>query len=207
MRGPINKLTDTKIESVLKQARKSIESGKGKMILLGDGGGLALQITKNATASWLHRYMVNGKARALGLGPYPNVSLKKARELVAESRQQIAEGKDPLKEKQAAQAAACIATAKSKTFVVSITLIIMFSINLAMGCPVVVPCGYFSMASVCEDLSFRYKDKQRELCLDRTIGNTATPCDEMDNVLGVGPSRGFRLSGLNVGLYRWSIFR
>ena len=116
MRGPTNKLTDTKIESVLKQARKDIESGKGKMILLGDGGGLTLQITKAGTASWLHRYMVNGKAKALGLGSYPTISLKTARELVADSRLQIAEGKDPLKEKRAAQAAARIATAKSKTF-------------------------------------------------------------------------------------------
>lgn len=47
-----------------------------------------------------------------------------------------------------------------------------FSINLATGRPVVVPCGYFSMTSVCEDFSLRYKDKQRELCLDRTIGKS-----------------------------------
>ena len=116
VRGPTNKLTDTKIESALKQAKKNIESGEGKMILLGDGGGLTLQITKKGTASWLHRYMTNGKARALGLGPYPNISLKKARELIIHSRQQITEGKDPLHEKQAAQAAERIAMAKSKTF-------------------------------------------------------------------------------------------
>ena len=116
MRGPTNKLTDTKIESALKQAKTNIQSGEGKMILLGDGGGLTLQITKKGTASWLHRYMTNGKARALGLGPYPNISLKKARELIIHSRQQITEGKDPLHEKQAAQAAERIAMAKSKTF-------------------------------------------------------------------------------------------
>ena len=116
MRGPINKLTDTKIESVLKQAKKDIQSGKGKMILLGDGGGLTLQITKAGTASWLHRYMVNGKAKALGLGSYPTISLKRARELIADSRQLIADGKDPLEEKRAAKAAARIAPKRSKTF-------------------------------------------------------------------------------------------
>lgn len=116
MRGPTNKLTDTKIEGILKQARKDTESGKGKMILLGDGGGLTLQITKTGTASWLHRYMLNGKATALGLGPYPAVTLKRARELAANSRKLIAEDKDPLKEKRAAQAAKNAAAVKSRTF-------------------------------------------------------------------------------------------
>ena len=116
MRGPINKLTDTKIESALKKARKDIEGGKGKMILLGDGGGLTLQITKAGTTSWLHRFMLNGKAKAIGLGSYPAISLKRARELIADSRQLLADGKDPLEEKRAVQAAARIATAKSKTF-------------------------------------------------------------------------------------------
>ena len=116
MRGPTNKLTDTKIESTLKQARKEIDSGNGKMILLGDGGGLTLQITKVGTASWLHRYMLNGKAKAIGLGPYPTVSLKMARDLITRSRQQIAEGKDPLKEKKASQVAERATKAKEKTF-------------------------------------------------------------------------------------------
>lgn len=116
MRGPTNRLTDAKIESALKQARKNIESGQRKTVLLGDGGGLTLQITKSGTASWLHRYMINGKARALGLGSYPAISLKKARELIISSRCQIAEGKDPLIEKQLALATARVAAAKSKYF-------------------------------------------------------------------------------------------
>ena len=35
----------------------------------GDGGGLTLQITKAGVKSWLYRYMINGKARWMGLGP------------------------------------------------------------------------------------------------------------------------------------------
>ena len=116
MRGPINKLTDTKIESVLKQARKDIESGKGKMILLGDGGGLTLQITNAGNASWLHRYMLCGRATAIGLGSYPTVTLKIARDLAGRNRQLIAEGKDPLAEKRAAQAEARASRAKGQTF-------------------------------------------------------------------------------------------
>ena len=39
----------------------------------GDGGGLTLQITKAGVKSWLYRYMINGKARWMGLGPVHSV--------------------------------------------------------------------------------------------------------------------------------------
>lgn len=86
------------------------------MILLGDGGGLTLQITKNGSASWLHRYMLNGRATAIGLGPYPNVSLKMARTKAEHFRRLLAEGKDPLSEKRAEQAAARKTEVKEMTF-------------------------------------------------------------------------------------------
>lgn len=111
MRGPINKLTDTKIESQIKIAQKAAK-GKEKVKLLGDGGGLTLQISKTGTASWLHRYMRNGKPVALGLGPYPPVSLKAARIKAEACRVQLAEGKDPLTEKRTYQAE----VSKVKTF-------------------------------------------------------------------------------------------
>lgn len=116
MRGPINKLTDTKIEGQIKQAQKAASEGLGKPILLGDGGGLTLQITKTGTASWLHRYMRMGKSFAVGLGAYPTVSLKMARAKAEACRHQIAEGKDPLAEKRAAETAAHLVAAKQKTF-------------------------------------------------------------------------------------------
>ena len=47
-----------------------------------------------------------------------------------------------------------------------------FSINLATGHTVVVPCGYISVAPVCDDFSVRYKDQERVLCLDGTIGKS-----------------------------------
>jgi hypothetical protein len=98
VRGPINKLSDTKIESALKTARKAVAAGGGKPILLGDGGGLTLQISKTGAASWLHRYMRLGKAVGLGLGGYPEVSLKLARAKAEECRRILAEGNDPLTE-------------------------------------------------------------------------------------------------------------
>lgn len=116
MRGPINKLSETKIESALKAARKAAAAGEGKPILLGDGGGLTLQISKTGNASWLHRYMRIGKPVGLGLGSYPTVNLKLARSKAEECRRLLAEDKDPLTEKRAAEAAAKLEQARDKTF-------------------------------------------------------------------------------------------
>ncbi|MDP2367407.1 tyrosine-type recombinase/integrase [Rhodoferax sp.] len=116
MRGPTNKLTDTKIEGKIKQAQKAAKDGIGKPVLLGDGGGLTLQITKTGSASWLHRYMRRGKPVAVGLGPYPAVSLRMARVKAEACRAQLAEGKDPLSEKRAAETIVHLAAAKDKTF-------------------------------------------------------------------------------------------
>jgi integrase len=116
MSGPTNKLTDTKIEGRIKQAQKASKDGNGKPILLGDGGGLTLQITKTGTASWLHRYMRQGKSFAVGLGAYPAVSLKNARAKSESYRTLLAEGKDPLIEKRAAETLVHIKAAKDKTF-------------------------------------------------------------------------------------------
>lgn len=116
MRGPINKLSDTKIESVLKSARAAVVAGKGKAILLGDGGGLTLQISKTGAASWLHRYMRMGKPVALGLGGHPEVSLKLARSKAEDYRRLLAEDRDPMTEKRALQAVARKKAAPDKTF-------------------------------------------------------------------------------------------
>jgi integrase len=69
-----------------------------------DGGGLYLQVDatraeiKNSAQrrSWLFRYMLNGRARAMGLGPYPEVSLVEAREKAFECRKLLVRGIDPL---------------------------------------------------------------------------------------------------------------
>lgn len=116
MRGPINKLTDTQVESALKAARKAAESSDGKSVLLGDGGGLTLQISKSGTASWLHRYMRHGKPVGLGLGCYPTVSLKLARAKAEQIRHMLAKDRDPLSEKRAVQTAVRVAAAKDRTF-------------------------------------------------------------------------------------------
>ncbi|WP_238880339.1 tyrosine-type recombinase/integrase [Achromobacter xylosoxidans] len=116
MRGPTNKLSDTRIEARLKEARKAIEQGEGKPILLGDGGGLTLQITKSGSCSWLYRYMDNRKATAIGLGKHPDVSLRLARERASEQRSLRAKGVNPVEQKREQRAAALQFKPKTSTF-------------------------------------------------------------------------------------------
>jgi integrase len=62
--------------------------------LHGDGGGLYLSINNSKTAarSWLFVYRVGDKRTELGLGPYPTISLHRARELASELRTARANG-------------------------------------------------------------------------------------------------------------------
>jgi integrase len=68
---------------------------------LHDGGGLYLLRTASS-ASWVFRYTVrrSGKRNKMGLGPYPAISLRRARELAAEARSLAAEGIDPRQRRQ-----------------------------------------------------------------------------------------------------------
>jgi hypothetical protein len=52
----------------------------------GDGAGLWLQVSAGGGKSWLFRYMRNGKARHMGLGPVEIVSLAKARDMARDAR-------------------------------------------------------------------------------------------------------------------------
>ena len=47
--------------------------------LYGDGHGLYLQVSVFGTKAWLFRYMIDGKARKMGLGAIHTVSLAEAR--------------------------------------------------------------------------------------------------------------------------------
>lgn len=65
-----------------------------------DGGGLLLVVKKTGRRSWIYRYQIDGKRRDMGLGPYPAITLKRARELAGEARALKAEKKDPLDAKK-----------------------------------------------------------------------------------------------------------
>jgi integrase len=60
-----------------------------------DGGGLYLQIGPNSK-SWVFRYMLQGNRRDMGLGPYPERSLARARDLAFAARQKVLDKVDPI---------------------------------------------------------------------------------------------------------------
>ena len=70
-----------------------------------DGHGLWLQISQSGTKAWLFRYMIDGRARHMGLGPLHTVSLAEARNRARQARQLILDGKDPIEVKYEAREA------------------------------------------------------------------------------------------------------
>jgi integrase len=81
-----------------------------------DGQGLYLQVTHTGAKSWIYRYQLNGRKRYLGLGSASAITLKRARELLAEPRRLRAEGIDPVDKKHERRDAARLAAATVVTF-------------------------------------------------------------------------------------------
>lgn len=84
--------------------------------LTADGGGLYFRVTPTGGRSWVFRYMVDGRRRDMGLGPYPDITLAAAREKATTLRRQKLDGVDPLAAKAATRGAARLAAAKAMTF-------------------------------------------------------------------------------------------
>lgn len=81
-----------------------------------DGDGLRLVVDGAGNRRWVFRFQRAGRRRAMGLGPYPRVSLKAARDAAAECRDQIRRGIDPLEAKKAVQVPDRVALASAVTF-------------------------------------------------------------------------------------------
>lgn len=63
--------------------------------------GLALNVTKSGSRSWILRYQVGGKRRDKGLGGYPDVTLAAAKEAARAARARLAQGIDPIEDGRA----------------------------------------------------------------------------------------------------------
>ncbi|RTL28631.1 MAG: DUF4102 domain-containing protein, partial [Rhodocyclaceae bacterium] len=91
----MGKLTDVEIRSWISSGAPGTKS---------DGDGLTITASaaqmKDRAASWVLRYRFGGKARELTLGRYPEITLKRARELATSARARIQEGVDVAREKQ-----------------------------------------------------------------------------------------------------------
>jgi integrase len=83
-----------------------------------DGRGLYLQVSGPTSKSWLYRYTLRTKTRAIGLGSARDdgLSLGDARAKRDELRAMVVKGMDPLQEKRAARDHGRISAAKSITF-------------------------------------------------------------------------------------------
>ncbi|EHR7583703.1 DUF4102 domain-containing protein [Salmonella enterica] len=87
-------LTDTAIRKI-KPTEKSFK--------ITDSAGLYLLIKPNGSKLWYMKYRVDGKEKKLAFGPYPDVSLFKARQLRDAARSRVREGADPAADKKIAQ--------------------------------------------------------------------------------------------------------
>jgi len=87
-----------------------------------DSDGLYLRVSKGSksskttASSWVFRYMLNRKAREMGLGSYPGVSLVTARKLAEEARSLKGRAIDPIEAREAARVAQRVEDARSITF-------------------------------------------------------------------------------------------
>jgi integrase len=102
---------------------KTVEAAKPREATyrLSDGGGLLLEVTPKGARVWLCRVTVAKRRKDIGLGGYPAVTLKEAREKAEAVRKLAAAGLDPVvererlaREREAAAAAA--AEADRRTF-------------------------------------------------------------------------------------------
>ena len=85
-----------------------------------DGDGLRLVVRGSNRKSWILRFQLDGRRREMGLGSYPDVSLKQARLEASTKRTLLASGIDPLaardEERKAQQEARRAAQARQITF-------------------------------------------------------------------------------------------
>ncbi len=78
---------------------------RGAPYRVSDGGGLLLEVKPSGAKIWLCRLTVDGKRRDMGLGGYPTVSLKEARERAEAARKLAERGTDPIAAREAEAAA------------------------------------------------------------------------------------------------------
>lgn len=98
----------------VKRVAKLIDPGR-----YSDGGGLYLQVTPSGGRSWIFRYQVRGRERAMGLGPLRDFDLEEARQRARKARQQIRDGVDPIDAVKAERDARALEAAKNITFKVA----------------------------------------------------------------------------------------
>jgi integrase len=98
------------------EIRRLVTSGKQGVFAAGVIGGLNIQVRGLNSASWVLRKTIGSKRREIGLGAYPAIGLKDAREKARSLIEQIDQGIDPILERRNQKAAIIASQAKSVTF-------------------------------------------------------------------------------------------
>ena len=82
---------------------------------LSDGRGMFLLVTPDGAKLWRWRYRRpgSGKENMLGLGSFPEVSLRRAREKREDARRQLSDGIDPCESRKALRVAGAAAAAST----------------------------------------------------------------------------------------------
>ena len=81
---------------------------RAKAFKLYDSDGLFLLVTAAGGKFWRFKFKFGDKEQLLSLGKYPDISLKKARELRGKARENVADGKNPSTEKKRAAVEATV---------------------------------------------------------------------------------------------------
>jgi integrase len=84
--------------------------------LYADGGGLYLRVTKEGAKNWIFRFMLNRKARSMGLGPVSLYGLQEARGMAHDARKLRHQGIDPIEARRIKAMKDRLDAAKAITF-------------------------------------------------------------------------------------------
>ncbi len=80
---------------MLKDTQIKALKPKDTTYLKADGNSLFIVVNPNGSKKWRYRYRMNGKAKTLSLGSYPEIKPAEARERLRSAREQVALGIDP----------------------------------------------------------------------------------------------------------------
>src|SRR5215472_13778016 len=109
-------LTDTEAKQAKPRQAPSKASGEAPVVLprkLPDGGGLYLYVAPSGAKTWRYDFRFLGRRQTLTIGPYPEVSLKKARKRHQAARELLEDGHNPALAKKREKASAHAAAANT----------------------------------------------------------------------------------------------
>jgi len=94
----------------------AVNTGISRRGMHHDGGGLYLQVSAGGAKSWIFRFMLDGRAREMGLGPLHAIPLAEARKRAAECRRMRVDGIDPIEARSKHRGSKKLEAAKAMTF-------------------------------------------------------------------------------------------